>query len=1068
MNHPNRVRLSKLSLGLMVALAAAPVFAQSTSAGVGGTVVGADGQPVAGAEVTITHVESGTVSRAVTDASGRYNARGLRVGGPYTIVVNKAGVGTDAEEGIYLGLDQIVTVNSQLEAGGVTTLDRVVAVGSTESTPFSSDNMGTGTRVGREQLESLPSIARNIQDYVRLDPRIAQTDKERTEISAGGQNTRFNNIRIDGLTINDGFGLESNNLTTARQPVSLDAIDAINISLSNYDVAQSGYTGANVDAVTKAGTNKFSGSVYGIYRDGDWARTDAIPGSFFSPPNKEQTFGATLGGPIVKDRLFFFLAYENFERVLGAPSTLPAAVSQTQIDAFRNAAAAKGIDVGDFTLPGSLSFESEDIMARLDWNISDSHRAYLRYNKSEQTEPYLRSIGSRNLSLSSYWHTNNKVAESLVGQLFSDWSTNFSTEFKVGRSETSSLWDLNSELPQMRLCWGATINLSTCAGSDSIYAGAEQFRHVNILETQIDSAFGAGTWFLGDHAVKFGAEFQRTKALNLFGRDVFGVYNFGGRTFQEALARFVANSPTQYNVRYPTNGDITSLAANIELENLGLFIQDTWAATTNLTLTFGLRYDVPNVPNSPPANPVASAIFGYDNTNTIDGNGLLQPRFGFNYNIDASRPTQLRGGIGLFSGAAANVWLANPFQNNGGVTLGEVFSSNGNGIVFSPNINAQPGIPAPGAATCPGTPARCNGPFDVVDGDLEQPSVWKANLAFEHELPWHGIIGSAEVLLTDVKTGLYYENLNLGRASFMSPQDGRVFYWGNPFTASDARGNRNRQFTDVTVARPTNKGRGQQLTLSLTKPRETNWSWGLAYTFTNATEVSPLTSSQAISNWANGIRLNPNDNLSYRSGYAIRDRFSGNLGYRANWFGDLATSFSVFYEGRSGRPYSYAFRNDANGDGRVNDLLYVPAGPGDVHFTGGAAMESAWFQYATSNPDLVGYAGRVVEANRHRSPWVNNIDLRITQELPGLFADHKSEIWIDVMNVGNLLNKDWGRIEEVGFPFDRGVVSFAGINPTTGKYIYNFNPALVDSDMVLRDNRGESRWGAQIGFRYKF
>lgn len=1059
MKNRSTVRLSRLALGLAAALAAAPAFAQSTSAALSGRIVGDDGQPVAGAQVTILHTPSGTISRATTDAEGRYTARGLRVGGPYTVTVSRDGYQSTAQENVYALLAETSQVNLELRSE-VSSLEAITVVGTAIDSVFGPDRMGTGTNVSREDIDRLPSIARNIQDYMRLDPRIAQTDKERTEISAGGQNTRFNNIRVDGVTVNDGFGLESNNLVTARQPISIDAIEALNISLANYDVSLSGYTGVNVDAVTKSGTNDFSGTVYGLYRDGDWARDDIIPGSFFAPPKEEQTYGMTFGGPLIRDKLFFFLTYEKFERTLGAPTNLPAGITAAQIQEVRNIAQnVWGFDAGDFALPGKLKFEVEDIVAKIDWNINDDHRAYFRYNKSEQTEPFLRQIGARSLSLSSFWQTNNKTYESAVVQLFSDWSDRFSTEFKIGRSESSSLWDLNSRLPQIQIC----LNSASCSGADSIYLGAEQFRHVNILETQIDTAYGAGFLFLGDHEIKFGAEYQKNEALNLFGRDQFGVYQFVG------LDAFRNGTPSQFNVRYPINGDINSIAAQIELENLALFIQDTWSVNYNLTLNYGLRYDVPNVPNSPPANPAASAIFGYDNTNTIDGNGLLQPRVGFNYTFDSERPTQLRGGVGLFSGAAANVWLANPYQNNGGITLGEFFSSTGAGIVFSPDPNNQPGTRVDPNNPTPG------GPLDLVDGDLKQPAVWKANLAIEHELPWWGIVGSAELLLTSVKEGLYYENLNLGRPSLQA-RDGRLMYWGNPFAApngsfntgsANARGNRNRQFTDVTVLRPTNKGEGQQLTLSLNKPVVENWSWSLAYTYTNATEVSPLTSSQAISNWANSFRLNPNEPIAARSVYEVRDRFIGTLGYQTFLFDGYKTSFALFYEGRSGRPYSWSFLNDANGDGRVNDLLYVPAGPGDVIFTGGAAMEQAFFDFMRRNPGLARFAGSVAKPGSERSPWVNTFDVRISQEIPGFFRGHKAEIWLDIQNVGNLINKDWGRIEEIGFPFGKGVVSFAGIDQATGKYRYTFNEANV-RDVVLRDNRGESRWSAQIGFRYRF
>ncbi|MBA2238698.1 MAG: TonB-dependent receptor [Lysobacter sp.] len=1059
MTHNNRVRLSKLTLGLLAVLATAPVFAQSTSAGVGGRVVGPDGQPVANAEVVIIHTESGTVSRTVTGPDGRYNARGLRVGGPYTITITDPAVGAGSQEGLYLNLDQVSQVNLSLN-NNVTTLGTVQAIAVGGSEVFSSDNVGTGTLVTRETIDRLPSIGRNIQDYIRLDPRISQTDKERSEISAGGQNIRFNNIRVDGVTINDGFGLEGNNLVTARQPISIDAIEEINISLANYDVALSGYTGANVDAVTKSGTNKFTGTVYGVYRDGDWARDDVIPGSFFSPPKGEETYGATLGGPLVKDKLFFFVSYENFERALGAPNARPSGISDTDIAQVQQIAReVHGFDAGDFTLPGELTFEVEDVLARIDWNISDNQRAYFRYNKSEQSEPFLRNIGARSLSLSSFWHSNAKEFESAVVQLFSDWTDKFSTEFKLGRSDSSSIWSLNSRLPQIEIC----LDEESCSGSDAIFIGAEQFRHINVLQTETTTAFGAGTLFAGDHEIKFGAEYQANDIFNLFGRGQFGVYQF------EGIDAFRAGTPSQFSVRYPINGDVNSIAADFKLENLGFFIQDTWIVNSNLTVNYGLRLDVPKVDDLPPANPGASAVFGFDNTNTIDGNELLQPRVGFNYTFDGDRPTQVRGGIGLFNGSAANVWLANPYQNNGGVTLGEFFSSSGEGIEFSADPDNQPGSRAN-----PGDPTL-NGPLDLIDPDLQQPAVWKANLAVDHELPWWNVVASAELLLTSVEEAIYYENLNLGAPEFQT-QDGRLLYWGNPFAdangrfetgSRNARGNRDRRFTDVTVARPSGKGRGEQLTMSLVKPRMDTWSWSLAYTFTSAEEVNPLTSSQAISNWANSYRVNPNENVAVNSIYAIRDRFTATLGWEKKFFGDHKTSVAAFYEGRSGRPFSYSYINDANGDGRINDLLYVPSGPGDVLFTGGAAMEAAFFDYLARNPELARYAGRSAEANAERSPFVNNIDVRLSQELPGLFKGHKSEVWVDILNFGNLLNKDWGRIEEVGFPYGLGVASFAGIDQATGKYRYTFDESRI-RDLNLRDRTGESRWAVQVGFRYRF
>jgi outer membrane receptor protein involved in Fe transport len=1057
----------KMRVGMQIVLAlllslmtTAHVYAQATAANATGRVTGTDGQGLEGVSVELVHVPSGTRSRTTTDADGRWSARGLRVGGPYTVSASREGLQTVVQEDIFFLLGETGTINLTLER--TADLGRVVVTGVALSDVFDPMKMGAGTNVTRQQIEALPSISRNIQDYIRTDPRISQVDKDRGEISAGGQNTRFNNIRIDGVTTNDAFGLEANNLPTDRQPISIDSIQEINISLANFDVALAGYTGASVDAVTKSGTNEFEGTAYYIYRDNDWV--GKRDGNKFTGFEDETTYGVTLGGPIVKDTLFFFAAFEKFERSAQAPVFGPAGSNAAQIvsgistaDIARIQQIARevwGFDAGSFDPPSSLDTDIKDFLIKLDWNIADNHRASLRYNRTEQTDPFLRQIGPRSLSLSSFWHNNDKKFEALVAQVFSDWTDTFSTEFKASRSKQESTWDNFSRLPQIRICLNSPQN--TCASADTVFLGTEQFRHVNILEVETTNLFGAANWFLGNHEIKVGFDWQSQDIFNLFGRDQFGVYDFYG------IDAFAAGTPGFFTVRYPTQGDVNSVAAQWELRNLGLFLQDTWSVNYNLTVTAGLRVDIADVPDRPVFNQVASERFGLRNDNTIDGQKVWQPRLGFNYSFDTERRTQLRGGVGLFQGAAANVWLSNPFTNNG-VTLGVFTATNpaAAGITFSPNPDNQPGP----------RPTGGFGPVDWVADDVKQPTVWKLNLAVDHELPWWGLIGTAELLLTDVHNGIYYEKPSLTPRGTLP--DGRAHYWttvtrGQWTGAAAQRPLADPRFDiDNTIARRTTKGKGQQLTLSLQKPQTENWFWNVAYTYTYATEVNPLTSSQAASNWNNAVRVDRSANISERSIYAIRDRFTASIGYQEFFFSDLKTSVAAFYEGRSGRPFSYTFINDLNGDARSGvDLFYVPSGPGDVLFTGGEAMEAAFFDFLRRNPGLARYAGGIARANGERSPWAHNIDLRISQELPGFWRG-KSEVWMDVINFGNLINKRWGQIREVGFPYNLGIASFAGVDPATGRYVYTFNEAQV-RDLTLRDNRGESRWAIQLGFRYKF
>lgn len=1045
MNQSHRFRMSKIALGLVVALAAAPSFAQSTSAGVGGLVTSSDGAPVAGVEVTITHVESGTVSRATTDASGRYNARGLRVGGPYTITATKAGAGTDTEENIYLSLSQVSTVDATLN-NDVATLETVTAVGvAGGSEVFSATKMGAGTNISRETIDAMPSMGGNIQDYMRLDPRVAFVDRASGSISAGGQNPRYNAIRIDGVSASDTFGLEGNNMPTRRQPVAMEAIEAINIDLANYDVTITGATGAVVDAVTKSGTNEFHGSVYGTYRDGDWFGDDP-EGEKFNGFEKEQNYGITLGGPLIKDKLFFFANYDKFEQEAPGADITGSALGTGRI-AYEDVAEAQdiaqdvyGFDAGGLESDGNTDLE--EYALKLDWNINDYHRASLRYSKLEQSKLRINGYGSSSsASLSSYWYQHDKTVESYVGQLFSDWTDNFSTELKVSYRDYAAVRNTPTEgTPAIQIAYGAE-NSSGVGQSPYLYLGTEVNSQYNELYTKTWNYFSAGTLTLGDHDVKFGFDYSTNEIYNLYAPYVDGYYTYN------SLEDFEAGDWSYYQVRTPLDGDINNMASDYTYKNLGLFVQDQWFVNNNLTLTFGLRGDKYYIDEKPTYNAVAEEVYGYDNSDVGGDEWLWQPRFGFNYTFDNSRPTQLRGGIGLFQGESPQVWLSNAYGTTGlNYTQTECYS------------------------TCSSTSARMN--VNFISPDFEVPSVWKANLALDHELPWYGMVGSVELLLTKVKSALYYQRLDIGESTGVG-QDGRELYWGDPTTGTGARGNRDSRFGDVLLLDTTDKGGSQQFTASLAKPwgNESDWSWSLGYTYTNATEVSGMTSSTATSGWNYNNIFQANEDTAGTSRYEIKDRISGSLNWRHKFFGDYQTSIGLIYEGRSGRPFSYVYSNDANGDSRANDLFYVPSGVGDVIFTGGAAMEEAFFDWLAQNPDLARYAGSVAPRNSGRGDWVNSFDVRISQELPGFFKGHKSEIWLDIQNIGNLINKDWGHIYDYGFYADMSVLSYAGIDEATGKYKYNFTTpeaAVVANSDADGFNVGVSQWSVQLGFKYKF
>ncbi|OWQ86274.1 Oar protein [Roseateles aquatilis] len=1157
MNQKDWLGFSRTALAVAVAIvAAAPVMAQNTTSAVGGRVVGADGKPVAGATVVIVHKESGSSNTQTTDNEGRYNARGLRVGGPYSVTVTK-GSDREVSDGVYLVLAETLNLDVQLGRAS-TQLDTVVTTGSSTAAKFNNSTMGAGTQITRADLDAYASIARNLQDYARNDPRLAQTDKERGEISAGGQNSRYNSITIDGVAINDSFGLEANNLPTAKQPISIDAIQSVQVNLSNYDVTQKGYTGANINAVTKSGTNEFKGSVYYVYRD------DSMMGQRYDRGTdrytdflkfKEDTKGFTLGGPIVKDKLFFFVNYEELKSNRAQPEYGPIgssltnnAISQAQLDAItKTAKDTYGIDTG--SVIGQSQLTVKDYLAKLDWNINQNHRASLRLARTEQSDTNNGSFGgysATGLQMTSQWWQQKKKIDTVVGQWFADWTPDFSTELKISNRDYNSVPQNNSNLPAIGIRFNGALPDGAPAGSSTgnrfVNFGTEQSRQFNVLDTKTLDAYFGGTWIKDDHEIKFGADLQRNKIYNAFFQNVNGNYTFGcentvaatGNTPAQwaysfgsincstataaqvqaaVLENFVRGRPSTYQVQQPlAGGSLNDGIANWTLTQAGLFVQDTWNISKDLNITAGFRVDQLSTGDKPVYNAAAAAApvagrvvpggtgansvvrstggFGLDNSQTVDGENLFQPRFGFNYALDSRQghKKQIRGGAGLFQGAAATVWLTNPYSNTGmatriiGCGAAGLNSCSGTASgVFNADPTKQPVLP--------GTTPAAN--VDYIQKGLGQPSVWKMNLAYDAELPFFGMNFGVEWIYTKVNTGVYYQHLNLGDPTATGP-DGRSLYYtpqsystgcwtstnGSLSTAGACAGGRSRalsnaSYNNVLLASKTKKGDGNAITLSFTRPARDGFGFGAAYTYTEASEVSPLTSSVSNSNFNSRAVFNPNENVAANSAYMIRDRFTANVTWQKAFISSFKTSVGLFWEGRRGKPYSWTYLNDMNGDGvSGNDLLYIPKarGSNEVAFVT-PADEAAFWAVVDNDKTLSKYKGAVVPRNSSFSQFVNSFDLRISQEVPGFFPQHKGKVTFDILNIGNLLNKKWGRIDEVTFQSAggnrRSFVNFAGID-AQGRYVYRTNTNAINDNLNIRQVKGESQWALQVTAAYEF
>ncbi|HEX8778511.1 MAG TPA: carboxypeptidase regulatory-like domain-containing protein [Rhodanobacter sp.] len=1092
----SRIRAGALPLAIasLLATAAVPALAQDTSSSISGRVLDASGQPVAGATVQIVHEPSGTTKITTTGADGRYAAQGLRVGGPFDVTASKAGMAQTEQKNVYLQLAQDTSINLTMgaeQAKQVKELGAVTVSASSLMQTFTPDNKGISTNVSQRELEAVPAPDRSIQNIVRMDPRVVITDRERGEISAVGQNSRFNNITVDSMSANDPFGLNANGLPTLGTPISMDTIAEYNISTANYDVANRRGLGASVNAVTKSGTNEFHGSVYYAFQN-DKMIGDNQQGASYKGFSRQWTGGATVGGPIVKDKLFFFASIEKSTQVAAGSPYGPAdsgagapiaGLTTAQVDQIRQVAAQKyGLtDIGNVG-GGNSNLQDKRYLGKIDWNISNNHRASFTYSETKETKPIITGSPTK-LVLSSGWYTTKVDNKSYALHFYDDWSDVFSTDTTVAYRDFSQ-----NRGPYNGVAMPDITVYPVAYGGPAVEFGTEYSSQANVLKVKTWNAAWAGTLFLGDHTVKGGVDFERGEYYNLFLQNLFGSYTFEDLKGNPntGLQNFLAGNYYQYYYNRPANGlSLADTAAAYNLNQWGVFLQDTWQVNNNLSLQYGVRVDIPLMSDKPIYNPTYAAAFGRSNQTTINGNRVVQPRMSFNYSFDTERMTQLRGGVGLFVSNPPGVWLGNIFSNSGMTQVqyncGPTQKScNTNLPAFSPDPHAQNnGSGSSGTMT-----------VNTISPGFRIPSAWKFSLGFDKELPWWGLIASADYQHIKQRDAIWFQNLNTGTPTGVLP-DGRYTYYKLVDADPKAKGqqvtaNANPAFSNANInLANTSKGNADSLTLALKKPFADGWMAMAGVTWGRSTEVSPGTSSVALSNYRYNYLTNPSENVASTSNYSIPWRVIASLTWQHRFFGDYATTFSAFFDGHSAAPYSWVFGNDANGDSFSNDLVFIPK-PGQVEFRPGTdpALIQQFYDYIQGNQYLRDHAGSIAQRNGARAGWINQLDLSFSQEIPGIFKGNKGEVRLDIYNFGNMLNKNWGVEKRVGFPGGRALADFYGVDPTTGKYIYDiscggakscsnyiqngrYSPQPIPVYINNNDDLAQ-RWSILLTLRYKF
>lgn len=1020
-------------------------FSQVTTSNIKGLILDETSAPLPGANVLAIHTPTGTKYGAATNIDGRFNLLNLRVGGPYSITISYVGYQSQTFNDVYLTLGKTQNLDVSLVTDSEQ-LDAVVIQGSGGTGTFGSDRTGAETSVGRRELTRLPTISRSASDFTRLEPTASGN-------SFGGRNDQFNNFSLDGAIFNNPFGLDAATPggQTDAQPVSLDAIDQIQVSTAPYDVTQSGFTGASVNAVTKSGTNDFHGTVYGFTRN-EKLTGKKIKGDEVTRPKLEQTqYGVSIGGPIVKNKLFFFANFERDERSdLGTngwvPNTGSGAINESRVlesdlIAVRDALLAVGYDPGAYE-GFTHAAESTKGIFKLDWNINDNNRLAIIYNwldASKEKPAHPTAIGFRGPNATtlqfqnSGYQINNKL-KSVQVELNSTLSDDASNKFQIGYTHFDDFRNpFSTPAPSINIYKD---------GSPYIIAGHEPFSVHNRLDQKVFQLTNNLNFYKGDHTYTVGFSFEKFQFDNSFnlvsyGFDLFGsvdIADFDATSYDFAgpLATFNANNALP-------DGQGWALAET-NVGQLAFYVQDEWAINEKFKLTYGVRFDKPLffdsaekaqdvidrgfvLPDIPYYNPNTGENVLIDNTQMPSNDWLISPRIGFNYDVNGDDTFQLRGGSGLFTGRFPFVWLGNQ------ITAPDVFF------------------------------------LEAVDPDYKFPQVWRTNIGVDKKLE-SGLILTGDISYTKDINGPHVQNWALLPPSGnLNGVDNRPIY--TPADYGGAIGGFGLGAGPF-VFTNSDKGRIWNASVKAQKTFDSGLYTMLAYSYLNAKDVNSIEAEITSDAFAgNPIVGNVNDDVLGYSKYGNTHRFIGVASKKWNYGGDTwSTTLSTFFEYAQGGRFNYTYGGDINGDGSgINDLIYIPTSSeiNQMQFSGagqGAALDA----YIAQDDYLSGRRGQYAERYGALAPWRGKWDIKFLQDYRFKVSGDKTntiQFSIDVLNVGNLINSNWGLVQQPNNVQPIGVTVDGSGTPT---YTFNTN----QTETFGYDSSLLSRWQAQFGLRYIF
>ena len=1041
---------------------ASNVQAQATTGNIGGRVVGPQGEPLEAAQVQVVNVATGRTSGAQSRSDGRFLVLGLEPSSRYRVTVRRIGYAPQTVEPVVVTLGQTTPVQFRL-GQQATQLTAVTVQASAENSLISPTRRGTQTTITDTLIRKLPTLNRNFTDFVALTPQVSTSGPG---LSGGGVNNRFNNIQIDGATERDLFGLGSTGQPGGQaggKSIGIESVKEFQVLLAPFDVRIGNFAGASINAITKSGTNEVSGSLYTYGRNQDLQRSQPYLTEF-----RQYQYGVTLGGPLVKNRAHFFVNPEFQSQArpaagfaLGdANSRLTAA----QLDAFRTQLEQRGlVDLGSGARVTNRN-PLANVFARLDVALTDNTSLVVRHNyaHAEQDVFSRGSSGSTpdfRLSRNGYQFLSTKQAP--VAQLRTNFANGGFNELIVGFTQIRDKRATPGRLqPQVSMIQ---------PGVATLLAGTENSSQANQLDQDIFEVTENLTIPLGAaHRLTVGTQNQFFQVRNLFGQNVVGNWTFGT---PDSLAQGIAR---QYRVSVPVAGDG---AVRFRARQLSAYAQDEWTATDRLSITAGVRLDMPSFGNRPPFNPAVQTELGINTSEFPSGNLQVSPRLGFNWNATGDLRNQLRGGVGMFQGSPAYVWLANSFQNSGGVSGFASLTCTGS---FAPRFTAATALNAPTACAAGGPTARAGSDVNFIRDDVKFPQTLRTNLAYDRALG-EGLVLTLEGLYTRTLNNLFYANYALADAQATKGLDGRTLYGLQPQRPVRRVSNRD----NALGVTNNSKDYAYNLTAKLEKRFRTNFGGAVAYTYSQAFDVQSLTSSTAGSQYRFGRVYSGSQfeqNLTH-SAFEAPHRIVANGSYA---FRRTGTSISAIYTGQSGLRYAFVSNDDLNGDNVTqNDPVYVPTGPTDPKApvfqpftpTGGTALTAqeqsdAFFAFIERTECLRAAKGRILERNTCMTPWVNQLDVSIEQNLPTLRGQRLS-LRVDAINFANLLNKNWGRqittnnFNPQSLYTQRGIVlpgTTTAADLTTGVPLVNYTPGgqEYNYDNVF------SNYSLQLSVRYSF